>query len=428
MFLFAVSGFAIGLVGFDKVSSSLGFLAVMSVFLIIQRKAKALPLVALGMVAAAATYFGFFQSPAHWWQTFSEGMALEGQSTHGVTAIANEAGGLLRMYAIPVMVLGLASMVLSELFKKSAPRKHFRLLAAITGVALAVLAATTSYLNYETCGVLLVLTMVCTALFYPVLNQFKANKSEPANPASEAAHEQLSATEPLVSKDILLGYAFLFLIPCLVSVGTNCDPFVHVGLTIAPWFMLIGLGCFLCAKKFSAPVAALLLSSAFLLFTTIHFVHRGTFARMESGNLLECTTPVDGVPALAGIKLKPEAAQAYQTTLNVLRENGYEKGDPVLCLYDEPGIVYAVGATSPGQSWYVFWPQRDELNAHYLRQAHLADAPRVFLLTTTKPNPKVLQALDDQGVPTSSFEMVSKIENPLSSKLHMRLFVHRHGS
>jgi hypothetical protein len=147
---------------------------------------------------------------------------------------------------------------------------------------------------------------------------------------------------------------------------------------------------------------------------------------MESGDLRECDTPVTGIPAFRGIKLKASAVESYQNTLKLLQANGFQKGDPILCLYDEPGVVYAMEGTSPGQAWYVYWNERDELNAHYLKQSHLSQAKRVFLIATCKSclKPKVLATLAEKGMPLSSFVPIGTCTNPLSPTLTMHLYVH----
>ena len=73
---------------------------------------------------------------------------------------------------------------------------------------------------------------------------------------------------------------------------------------------------------------------------------------------------------------------------------------------------------SPGQSWYISWPERDEINAHYIRKAKLAEGQRVFVvLSGVDPKkivlPKMQEALHDPNVALAkSFKRIGVLPHP----------------
>jgi hypothetical protein len=416
---FLASGFFAGLDVFNKFTSAACMLAAVAVFLITQRRARALLFVALGAVAAAGAYFGVCQNSSEWWRTFSEAVKLEGESSHGLSMMRFEVLELVKAYGLQSGALILAVLAFIQLFRKFPSERHvFRLLVGSTCLILGIVAAQAAYMTYHTGGIVLVLIALFAALLCPISSDLSVGRRAPQDLAAPS----------LIGKRTLSGMLFLLLLPCIVSAGTNCDPILHAGCTLAPWFMLVAIGCLYCEKKYSAPYAASLLACSLLLFVSIHFVHQGVFDRQDCGDLTKCTSAVNGVPALAGIKLNNADAESYKNALQILKANGFVHGDPIVCLYDQPGFVYAMGGTSPGQAWYVYGKGRDDLNAHYMRQAHLAEAKRVFLLATYQRccfGHKLLAALRQERVPLKSFVPIGKVQNPLLAGYPMLLLKHR---
>jgi hypothetical protein len=451
--LLMASGFIAGLGVFDKFTTGLGLLAMIAVFLFSQRRFSALLHIVLGVGGAAAVYFGFFQSASDWWRIFIEAVTLEGRSSHQVATLPLDLAALYRTHAKHLFGACLAVLIFTELFKKSAVERNvFRLLIGTTCAVFLILAVTRTYIFYETYGIILALTALFTALVYPIMSDLKIGKAKASTPfdgatssdtatagggsddasrleqrvaPSTATGEGTSVApavpgeqpaEPFIGKAAIFGMAFVLLLPCLASAGTNTDPVVHVGITLAPWFMLVALGCILCDRRYGAPYTASLFAIALVVFSFIHFVHQGVYERQDGGDITKFDTPVTGVPVLNGIKLRARDADSYQESLHILQANGFRENDPLICLYDDPGLVYAMHATSPGQAWYIYWPERDELNAHYMKQARLANDARVFLVTTCTNcfGPKLLEVLNQQGFSFKTFRVIGEARSPLT--------------
>jgi len=478
-----LAGFLAGLDVFDKFTSGLGILAMMTVFLFVQKRLKSLAYIVAGAVAAAVVYFGFFQNASDWWRVFIEAVTLEGSSSHKMNDVPLDLAALYQVYAKVFFGAALTWLVFSELLKKAAvPRNIFRLLVGVALTAMLVLGSMQLYISYETFGILLMLGTLFTGVAEPILADVgfgkkngsinrnsaengsrgdgsKENGSTENNPGGNASRENGSrengsgengsrengsrgnasredgsrengsrenenqvsnprsgaAAKPFVGKAVVFGMLFMLLLPGLISAGTNTDPIVHMGGSLAPWFLLAGVGLVLCAARFSAPYAVSILSAGFLIYSSVHFVHQGVFARQDSHDLTKCNTPVTGVPLLEGIKLSSRDADSYKDAMQVLQAHGFQKDDPLICLYDDPGLVYAVHATSPGQAWYIYWPERDELNAHYMDQANLSAAKRVFLVTTCKNcfGKELLSSLDKQGFSFKTFERIGQARSTL---------------
>lgn len=74
---------------------------------------------------------------------------------------------------------------------------------------------------------------------------------------------------------------------------------------------------------------------------------------MRVGNVWEADTPVRTGPEAGKLRLHPSSVEALASLDGVMRREGYQTGDPVAGWVDLCGLVYLLGGTSPGSSWYL---------------------------------------------------------------------------
>lgn len=74
---------------------------------------------------------------------------------------------------------------------------------------------------------------------------------------------------------------------------------------------------------------------------------------MRVGRVWEANTPVEAGPEAGRLRLYPSSVRALSEIEEAMRREGYQPGDPVIGWVDLCGLVYLLGGTSPGSSWYL---------------------------------------------------------------------------
>jgi len=67
-----------------------------------------------------------------------------------------------------------------------------------------------------------------------------------------------------------------------------------------------------------------------------------------------------------------------QDTYDLLVRNGFKTNDSILCLFDNPGLVFAMSGVSPGSAWYFSGKDSIKMNEHYLQTIN--PHPRLFVV------------------------------------------------
>jgi hypothetical protein len=145
----------------------------------------------------------------------------------------------------------------------------------------------------------------------------------------------------------------LFALPFAGAAGT-ANP-LHFGMryTIGPWFALFALAL----GALSAPARVLwTVPVGFVCLTAICAVYvvRGAVEapyRLRGGLRAQTEdTPIG--PTGVTLKLDPALHDFITGVRRTADASGFKPGDDLLGFFDMPGIVYALGARSPGQMWY----------------------------------------------------------------------------
>jgi hypothetical protein len=125
------------------------------------------------------------------------------------------------------------------------------------------------------------------------------------------------------------------------------------------------------------------------------------------------TEQVEGLPRLDGLHVSP-SLERYLTRLKGVLETDtrFRPGDPVMFIYDHPGVVYALGGASPGMPWYFF--HRDPLNCAVFSGAvrrREFDPGRMLILTVGGPRRALRECLLAQGITfPEGFTEVASVE------------------
>ncbi|MGH9550074.1 MAG: hypothetical protein ACRD72_23590, partial [Candidatus Angelobacter sp.] len=379
---------------FVKFTAGLSLIALVTLFLLCRRQAKQCLHFFGGAVAGVICFFVFEQSPQMWWQAFSQAVQQESGSSHTLDTIGSMLTQSLPAHSLEasalLVVSGATQWLLSRKQNGNASAANFVRFAALAQSALIVwVTCTRAYAFYEAMLPLSCLLLLAALIFTP------ASIARP--PA------------------LLQGGLFVCLLPLAATVGTNCDFFGYAASNMGPWYLSIGVLAVLVAQRFRTPWAVALVPFTLCFFSVHLLITQYIFARYEGGPLLKQTATIDFDSPLRGLKMSPADAAAYTTLYKALSARGFQPGDALLELYDMPGVVYAMRATSPGQAFYVGWPERDKLNAYYMKKADLKHAPRLFLILSSEDSlgESVLAEFTRQGLPfPESFERIGTVGRP----------------
>jgi hypothetical protein len=119
-----------------------------------------------------------------------------------------------------------------------------------------------------------------------------------------------------------------------------------------------------------------------------------------AGSLFEQTTPAPSQSKLSGLLLDKETAKLVNNMQQTLMQGGFRQGDPIVALYELPGLVYSVGGRSVGVAWFRVFMQNVACTA--LDRLTVERPERLFLVVVGKQpdlTPRTSQCLKAQNTP-----------------------------
>lgn len=392
--MFIGTGALVGLELLTKFTSAIVLLPALFLFMFIQRRQLLdYALVLAGIVISCSGYFLLIQSPTTWCPIFFDTVRAEYLTSHRPSAMFGFQWSWLSSHwpQISVMVacctLILTSGV-SDMSRQSRPKAW---IVAIAYLLILGLLGSRAYWVARESNVPILTIVVLGVLLFDRRN---------INWRSQ----------------VLQGSILLALLPIIATFGTNCRFLGHASSNMSPWFLLIAVASIEAGKKLCAPRAMALFSISLLLFCLGEFVHLYVFDRYDCNPLTVRRVSTDSPRLLRGVQLEKIETTFYKNSLQLLKSNGFVERDPLLCLYDMPALVYLCEGTSPGQAWYCSWKDRDGLNAHFLKRANLAAAPRFYLVLNGEDKgiqPRMLKELERQGMPfPQSFRLLGSLPAP----------------
>jgi hypothetical protein len=156
---------------------------------------------------------------------------------------------------------------------------------------------------------------------------------------------------------------FLLLVPFTASVGTSNPLYNVISFYSPPWFgiILFLLTTLMLNLRFSSNLfaAALLVIGAFTASNTIQgSIFAPSLLQPVTANLLDQTVPTKvGFPSQE-IKLAPELHQVIEELRAMAATAGFRPGDDIIAVSYMPGLVFALGARSPGHPAFLLWSEK----------------------------------------------------------------------
>lgn len=158
--------------------------------------------------------------------------------------------------------------------------------------------------------------------------------------------------QAIVSSPVCRVIFLLSVVPLLNAAGTitgltNYLAHGSVFFVAAGWVAL--------ARAFSLGLPAYGLFAAFFMLGTVQAARIYTTPDdiMRIGRVWEANTPVQNGPEAGKLYLHESSVRALTVIDGAMRDAGFRAGDPVAGWWDLCGLVYLLGGTSPGSSWYL---------------------------------------------------------------------------
>jgi hypothetical protein len=342
-----------------------------------------------GAIASVGWYFTCVETPHQWWQAFHDAISVEAQTSHKLTAVFHEFTGDFGHFWRKGCALLAAGLILNGFVSRGGIKARLAMwfVAAASCVALFAATKTLYFVGKEAYVPLMATAVACCMI------PWRPRKSE-----------------------LFRGGLVLFLLPLIATVGTNCAMLGFITSNLSPFFVLMSVAFLVASRTSRAPYAVAMTAIAFSIFCAVEFSQSYVTYRYDCDALNEQTATVGEMTPMKGIAVTPAQVDFYQNAKKVLQANGFVPGDPLVGLYDLPGLNYALDAASPGQAFFVGWPERDLVNYFYLKNSKLNAGPRLFVaLNGDDPQdqivqPRVRDAFNENGVPfPQSFKEIGRI-------------------
>jgi hypothetical protein len=137
---------------------------------------------------------------------------------------------------------------------------------------------------------------------------------------------------------------------------------------------------------------------------------------LQLENMFSQDTPLTvGAPMEPARLLVDAPSAAYIKGIRTaLYGAGFRAGEPILALYDAPGLVYALGGISPGNPWYPGFQNQEIRNCDALAKTHL-DLHRAFILLNQTPTASIKACLAEHGLHfPADYVLVHQAMSPFS--------------
>jgi hypothetical protein len=188
---------------------------------------------------------------------------------------------------------------------------------------------------------------------------------------------------------------WLFVLPFFASAGTSNDLRVNLLIDAGPWFALLLLLTGLYLHRLP-----ILVTSGLLLLPAVWGAEQIMWGTLLTPYALRQPMSKQVVPLrTAGLKttLLVDSATAifFNQMTHLLAQGGFRPGDPILGLYDVPGLVYVSGGISPGMQWY--FSNRDVRTFHALDITKLP-IKKSYIITSRPLDESTKEQLRARGI------------------------------
>ena len=395
--LIAGAGFLCGLVFFIKFSACiLGALGSLFWLVLNIEKRRHWAFYPLGLASSVIVFFCLFQNPLQYKEQVLQTIRLASLAPRFAPSTITHTY-LMDIFGTACLIwhnLGFSLFVpsLVAVFQvyliassKSARLKAISLLLTVLSIAVVVFSATPSDWLVAT-GYQVIYAVVF--LFLSIMIVFLTLKWR-AIAAKTFQSNRLAATTLIL----------LLSLPFICSIGTS-NPVVMQSITcFSPVFLALFALSLRVIPDFCAGAYRFAYTGGLSLLVFLLFVHGYLYhPYLLHDSLLNQKCDSSNLNNLRGIKLSSQAHQFLTATSSILKEGGFRPGDPVLALYNMPGVVYAVGGTAPSVAWLFSIAGFEKYRPIWFHDIRDRVKDRLFILTSWEPAAKTRESMQKAGI------------------------------
>ncbi len=406
--LLVAAGLCTGIEFFVKFSSAIPFAFIVLGLIFCSRKMQSFRSIALylvGVTAGILLFFSVFQSFDSWKNSFIPVLKMSNTKGHDLPTILWVSASSCLKHGKEIIAAGLtmlaASIAIMRL-KSDIARTRIAIACGASGIIAFVIIEIFEYIHRGA---------IHSSVVYlaPSLVLFAAGCLASSCPKQSIEYLKNSNSQLLVC--VLIS---LLVLPLVFSLGTNSPVLWHLVAHFGPVLLAtegIALIVFNHLRFPAGACLSIVLAAAlcFAQFINGYLLHPKNIAN------LTLQTETTTLPALSGILVEPKLKAFFEESNNILVRNGYQVGDPLLAIYDSPGLVFAVGAESPGYIWYT--PEMPLQNLHYLQKMRERHYGRFFLVVCNSEGstyllPEMIQAMRQGGIDYSELKLIGQSFHP----------------
>lgn len=409
--LIALAGALVGLAIFVKVTSAVALVPLLMLFLWTQKgRLSEFASVMLGVVGGILFFFCFVQSFEPWWAAFSEATKFEMLTDHSPRSLVSGVSIFAQKHWWKAALVLVGCFSITRFIGHAATENKTRLINALSAAFGSSAMLGTIFLashpgalySRESIAIIFALSLLL-ALF-----MVRTGSSEDTAVATRQNRLELVG-----------GLMLLLLIPFIAAIGTNCGILPHLMSNAGPWCAVAGILALLSAERFRAPWAMATFLTALTVFSSVQFFEQYICYRDDGLNLSAQNSATEKIRLLSGLQLDQNSIEFYEQAQKILVDGGFKPGDSLLSLYDFPAIVYSMEAISPGHSWYISWPERDELNAFYFKKAQFQRGQSMYLVLSGREPKLIVEPAMQRALLESqfnkSFKRLGVLQHPRRS-------------
>lgn len=440
--LWLATGFLAAFQFFIKPPSAINFMALLSLILLLyQRKLywRYYIIVAccliIGFISGILAYFGVFQNFEHYQELLARNLAAQNTNLLGDSSMS------LPILNNPIVVfwrrlLGefkqwifvffktiwfyLGSFLLATIYfsdkylKKQKNLRFFNILVWVFAVLIIILLVEP-----------LILHLVSAKPFAPILRENNITKNYYSVFAfllvilfavnwGKFQLKTLGLDKDRFWKIISIAI-FFFLLPGIAAMGTNTSTTILAARNIVPWLALIIILLTAISQQAKAQnfVYLFVFSLIFWLLIKINYVQIYKPYRLVE-NRLQQTESVNLIqPHAKYLKVDIRTKKFLEELTNLVQKTNFKPGDPIIALYDMPGLVYLMDGVSPGATWYFGEPRETPKRTCSNITYSSLDKSKAILLVNNEIESQVSNCLKVQGVNfPSNYQKVGEVFNP----------------
>ena len=222
-------------------------------------------------------------------------------------------------------------------------------------------------------------------------------------------------------------YAGLFLLvvfPIICSFGTDTLLSVNITQNIFSWGMVFLLILLIILSKEKHGKAIFLAISLLLICNSVSQIYSGYVKNPYRLNkpLTEQQFCVPELPRGNNIKFDSETAAFLRKTFTIIKERNTNTSiQPIINLYNFPGLTYLLGGFSPGYPWYCtsVCKNSDFINCYYLNKSKMKNLKNTIIIleSSFKVTNPLRNSLTKRGIIfPAEFILLDSINKPNSKE------------